>query len=66
MYSSLLLLAWGVFWKAPSWSGAALVAIATGCLIATTKTEERENLRFFGAAYAAYVQRTRMFIPFLF
>jgi protein-S-isoprenylcysteine O-methyltransferase Ste14 len=66
MYSSLLLVAWGVFWKAPSWSGAALVAVATACLIATAKTEERENMRFFGAAYAAYMRQTRMFIPFLF
>jgi len=66
MYSSLLLLAWGVFWKAPSWSAAALVAAATACLIATAKTEERENVRFFGAAYAAYMRQTRMFIPFLF
>ena len=56
MYSSLLLLAWGVFWKAPAWSGGALVAVATGCLIATAKTEERENVRFFGPAYAAYMQ----------
>ncbi len=66
MYSSLLLLAWGVFWKAPSWAGAVLVAAATACLIATARTEERENVRFFGAAYTAYIQRTRMFIPFLF
>ena len=66
MYSSLLLLAWGVFWKAPSWSGAALAAIATGCLIATARAEERENIRFFGPAYAAYMLRTRMFIPYLF
>jgi len=66
MYSSLLLLAWGVFWKAPAWSGAALVAVATACLIATARAEERENVRFFGPAYAAYMQQTRMFIPFLF
>ncbi len=66
MCSSLLLLAWGVFWKAPSRAGGALVAAATACLIATAKTEERENMRFFGAAYAAYMRQTRMFIPFLF
>ena len=66
LYSSLLLLAWGVFCKAPSWAGGALVAIATGCLIATAKTEERENSRFFGPAYAAYMRRTRLFIPLLF
>ena len=66
MYSSLLLLAWGVFWKMPSWAGAALVAAATGCLIATARAEEQENLRFFGSAYAAYMRQTRRFIPFLF
>ena len=66
MYSSLLLLAWGVFWKAPSWPGAALVAVATACLLATARAEERENLRFFGPAYAATMRQTKMFIPFLF
>lgn len=66
MYSSLLLLAWGIFWKAPSWPVAILVVAATGCLLATARAEERENLRFFGSAYAAYMQRTKRFIPFLF
>lgn len=66
MYSSLLLLAWGAFWKAPSWPGAVLAAAATACLVATAWVEERENLRFFGPAYAAYMGQTRMFIPFLF
>ncbi len=66
MYSSLLLLAWGVFWKAPSWAGAALVAAATGCLLATARAEERENLCFFGPTYAAYMRQTKRFFPFLF
>lgn len=66
MYSSLLLLAWGAFFKAPSWLGAALAAVATGCLVATARAEEQENIRFFGPAYEAYMRRTRMFIPFLF
>jgi protein-S-isoprenylcysteine O-methyltransferase Ste14 len=66
LYSSLLLLAWGVFCKAPSWLGAVLVAVATACLIATARTEERENRRFFGPAYSGYMRQTRMFIPFLF
>jgi protein-S-isoprenylcysteine O-methyltransferase Ste14 len=71
MYSSLLLLAWGAYFKAPSLKapsllGAALVLAATGFLIATARTEERENLGFFGPAYATYMRRTRMFIPFVF
>jgi protein-S-isoprenylcysteine O-methyltransferase Ste14 len=66
MYSSLLLLAWGVFFKAPSWPGIALATIATGFLIATAKAEERENVRFFGPSYESYMKQTRMFIPFVF
>jgi len=65
MYSSLLLLAWGVFFKAPSWPGIALAAIATGSLIATAKVEERENVRFFGSSYQSYMRQTKMFIPFV-
>ena len=65
MYSSLLLLAWGIFFKSPSWPGLALAAAATDCLIATAKVEERENVRFFGPSYKTYMQQTRMFIPFV-
>lgn len=66
MYSSLLLLAWGVFFKAPSWPGLALGWFTTGFLVAAARVEEKENTRFFGPAYAAYIARTRMFIPYLF
>ena len=65
MYSSLLLLAWGVFFKAPSWPGILLGAAATGCLVATAKVEEQENVRFFGPSYESYMKQTRMFIPFV-
>jgi protein-S-isoprenylcysteine O-methyltransferase Ste14 len=65
MYSSLLLLAWGVFFKAPSWPGIALATIATGLLVATAKAEERENVRFFGPSYESYMRQTKMFIPFV-
>jgi protein-S-isoprenylcysteine O-methyltransferase Ste14 len=66
LYSSLLCLTWGAFWKAPGWSTGALAAAATALLVLTAKTEERENIDFFGTAYRAYMARTRMFIPFLF
>jgi protein-S-isoprenylcysteine O-methyltransferase Ste14 len=66
LYSSLLLLAWGVFFKHPSWVGGGVVLGATAFLLATAKLEELENLRYFGAAYETYVQQTRMFIPFVF
>jgi len=66
LYSSLLFLAWGVFFKSPSWSGAVLAAAATAFLTATAKTEESENLKYFGAAYGEYMKNTKMFVPFAF
>jgi len=66
LYSSLFLLGWGVFFKAPSWLGAGLALLATFFLVMTAKAEETENTRFFGAAYQEYIQQTRMFIPFVF
>jgi len=66
LYSSLLFLAWGTFFKHPSWVGAALAVTATSFLTLTARIEEAENTRFFGAAYQSYIQQTEMFIPFLF
>jgi protein-S-isoprenylcysteine O-methyltransferase Ste14 len=66
LYSSLLFLAWGIFFKAPSWLGSLLAAVATLFLLATARVEEAENLRYFGEEYQAYARRTKMFIPFLF
>ncbi len=66
LYSSLLLLAWGVFFKRPSRVGGAVALGATAFLLATAKAEEVENVRYFGAAYRAYMRRTKMFIPFVF
>ena len=66
LYSSLLFLAWGVFFKAPSWIGGLLASAATLFLVATARIEEGEDIRFFGSAYEAYMQQTKMFIPFVF
>jgi protein-S-isoprenylcysteine O-methyltransferase Ste14 len=66
LYGSLLFLAWGVFFKSPSWIGAALAVPATIFLTATAKVEETENIRYFGPGYKEYMKRTKMFIPFLF
>ena len=65
LYSSLLFLAWGIFFKSPSWLGGGLVLAATLFLVATAKVEEAEDVRFFGPAYREYITQTRMFIPYL-
>jgi len=66
LYSSLMFLAWGAYFKRPSWPAAGLAAGACLFLVATSRMEEKENLRYFGDEYMEYMKRTRMFIPFLF
>ncbi len=66
LYSSLLFLAWGIFFKAPAWVGALLALAATLFLVATARADEFECIRFFGPAYQDYMKRTKMFVPFVF
>jgi len=66
LYSSLLFLTWGAFFKHPSRIGIGLAVFATLFLILTAKIEESENIVFFGEAYRKYMSRTKMFVPFLF
>ncbi len=66
LYSSLLFLSWGVFFKNPSWVGVFLTVISTLALTMTARMEETENVHFFGLAYRDYMKQTKMFIPFLF
>lgn len=65
LYSSLLILAWGVFFKAPNWPGAGLLLAATLLIFATARADEAECVRFFGPSYQAYMKRTKRFVPFL-
>lgn len=65
LYSSLLFLAWGIFFKDVTWLAAILAVAATGCLFATARLDELECLRFFGPPYQGYMQRTKRFIPFI-
>jgi len=67
LYASLVALAWCAYLKDPlAPGGIALTLGISGFLAATAAAEERENLEAFGAPYAAYMARTKRFIPFLF
>jgi len=66
MYSSLLCLGWGLFFKSPSWIDAGLALLCTFFLFATARIEEREDIAYFGAEYQEYMQHSKMFIPFFF
>ena len=65
LYSSLLFLAWGVFFKSITVYTAILVGLATLGLVLTARIEERENRAYFGSAYQEYMKKTRMFIPYI-
>ena len=65
LYSSLLFLAWGVFFKAPAGFGILLALAATLFLVATARADEAECLRFFGPIYQTYMKQTKMFVPFV-
>jgi protein-S-isoprenylcysteine O-methyltransferase Ste14 len=66
LYSSLLFLAWGIFYKAPSWLALLLTLLATVFLFLTALADEAECLRFFGSPYRDYMQRSKRFVPFIF
>lgn len=66
LYSSLLFLNWGMFFKSPSWLDFGLAMFCTAFLVATARVEERENSNFFGIEYVDYMRHSKMFIPFVF
>jgi protein-S-isoprenylcysteine O-methyltransferase Ste14 len=66
MYTSFILAAVGILLKDLSWPGAFLALITIVFAVLTAKTEERENVKYFGDAYRTYMERTSMFFPFLF
>lgn len=66
LYSSLLLLTWGIFFKAPILLGLLPAIGATLFLFATAKADETECISFFGREYESYMKRTKRFVPFLF
>jgi protein-S-isoprenylcysteine O-methyltransferase Ste14 len=66
LYSSLLLLTWGIFFKMPSGLGLILALGATVSIVLTARADEAECIRFFGSDYKFYIKRTKMFIPFIF
>ena len=66
LYSSLLLLSWGIFFKLPSLAGGALAVATSILLLMTAIRDESECIGFFGDEYRVYMKGTRRFIPFLF
>jgi len=66
MYSSLLFLSLGAMLKHITLLTILLFILTLIFLIFTAKVEEKEDIEYFGPAYADYMERTKMFIPFVF
>lgn len=65
MYSSLLFLDWGLFFKRMSWTAAGIALVASLFLAFAALAEENENIRYFGTKYREYMERTKRFFPFI-
>lgn len=65
MYSSLLLLAWGIWLKQPLAATLPLALLASWLLWITSKRDEQECLVWFGDSYREYMTRTKRLIPFV-
>lgn len=66
LYASLLLLAWGIFFKSPSLLDGCLATVTTAFLYATARADEAECLVKFGEEYTGYMKKAKMFIPFIY
>lgn len=66
LYASLLYLDWGIFFKSPSLLDGCIAVVASAFLYATARADEAECIGKFGAEYGAYMQKTKMFIPYIF
>ena len=66
LYSSLLFLTWGIYFKNTTLT-LLLVAFASSVfLYITGRMEERECVAYFGEKYREYMTKSKMFIPYLF
>jgi len=65
LYASLIFLAWGIYFKNPGMGLLAVTLASTYMLYLTSRYDEKECIAYFGDPYREYMNRTRMFIPFI-
>ena len=66
LYSSLLFLTWGIFFKHVTFPLLFTALLSTLFLYLTAVSEEKECIDAFGDQYRLYMKHTRMFIPYIF
>ncbi|MRR22918.1 isoprenylcysteine carboxylmethyltransferase family protein [bacterium] len=65
MYSSLMFLAWGIWFKQPLWYTFPVVLLASWLLWLTACRDEKECISYFGEKYSEYMKGTKRLIPFI-
>lgn len=65
MYSSLLFLNWGIVFKEINMLTVVVGGVVSLFLYVAAKTEEKENIDFFGDEYRLYIKNVKMFVPFV-
>jgi len=65
LYSSLLFLTWGIFFKNTTNLLLLITLLSTAFLFFTALFDEKECIKFFGEKYSEYMKRSKMFIPFI-
>jgi protein-S-isoprenylcysteine O-methyltransferase Ste14 len=66
LYSSMLFLTWGIFFKSPSIIEFFLSLLIFLFINATAREDEKASLTKFGSDYIAYMSNTKRFIPYLY
>lgn len=65
LYSSLLFLTWGIFFKNVTHPLLVVAVLSTLFLYLTAIHDEKECVKYFGAKYREYMKRSKRFIPFV-
>ena len=65
LYSGTLLFIWGLFFSFPMLKNLIAMIIITGYVLVGIRLEEKKLLIEFGKAYADYMNRVPMLIPYL-
>lgn len=65
MYSSLLFLTWGIWFKHPLLVTLPVALLSSLLLWLTAMRDEKECISYFGDTYRSYMNSTKRFIPFI-
>jgi len=65
MYSSLIFLTWGIFFKNATYGLLVISALSSLFLILTSIFDEKECIGYFGEKYRYYMKRSKRFIPYI-